>query len=398
MEIIGELIGILLLVYGLSDVLFRWMGIGAYAWGPRSSPQIALTFDDGPGEHTRSLLELLRRYGVKATFFVTGAQAAKHPELMEALLSEGHQVESHGYWHRQAFLMWPWREAEHIRRVAGKLYRPPFGAHSPFTRLFAWLFGKKVALWDLESKDWTDRPAEELAEHLTLWCKPGSILLLHDRYPLTPKILELALPRLLDLGYKPVRMDEMELKPLGLRQGLQRAFQGYHERYFKKNRIERLGLEAFDLLSVGATQFPGPPVPEARPGVKAYEVHLDSVRSSALPSMTLLRQTRRGLQLLARKLENEPDIRLVYGISYAAVALKVFGFKLHPVPLVQLLITGVANIWFMWIYRGELPRRGLPLVQLAYITREDLLERYGKPAARPSSPSPEPARPESPPA
>ncbi|PZA07191.1 polysaccharide deacetylase family protein [Meiothermus sp. PNK-Is4] len=373
------------------------MGIGAYAWGLRSSPKIALTFDDGPSEHTPRLLELLRRYGVKATFFVTGTQAEKHPELLEALRADGHQVESHGYWHRQAFLMWPWQEAEHIRRVEGKLYRPPFGAHSPFTRLLARLLGKKVALWDLESKDWTDRPAEELAEYLILWCKPGSILLLHDRYPVTANILELTLPRLLELGYQPVRMDEMELKPLGVRQGLQRAFQGYHERYFKKNQVERLGLEAFDLLSVGPTRFPGPPVPEAQPGVKAYEVHLDSVRSSALPSMTLLRQTRHGFQLLAQKLENEPDIRLIYGISYAAVALKVFGFKLYPVPLSQLLITGIANIWFMWIYRGELPRRGLPLVQLACITREELLQRYGKPSARPSSPSPGPAQPQSPP-
>ncbi|WP_236682872.1 polysaccharide deacetylase family protein [Thermus filiformis] len=353
------------------------MGIGAYAWGDRSSPRIALTFDDGPSEHTQDLLKLLRDWNVKATFFVTGAQAEKHPELIQAILQEGHQVESHGYWHRLAFLMWPWREAEHIRRVEGKLYRPPFGAHSPFTRLFTRMYGKKVALWDLESKDWTNRPAEELAERLVFWCKPGSVILLHDRYPTTLRILELALPKLIGLGYQPVRMDELSLKPLGPREGLQRALQGFHERFFKKHRIERLGLEAFDVLAVAPTRFPGPPVPEAQPGVKAYELHLDSVRSAALPPMALLRQIRRGLQLLAKKLENEPDVRLVYGLSHIAVGLKVFGFKLHPVPLHQLLVAGLANAWFMWVYLGELPRRGLPLAQLAYITREELLRRYG---------------------
>jgi hypothetical protein len=190
----------------------------------------------------------------------------------------------------------------------------------------------------------------------------------------------------------------MDLEPLGVRQGLQRAFQGYHERYFEKNRVERLGLEVFDLLSVGPTAFPGPAVPEAQPGVKAYEVHLDSVRSSALPTMALLRQTRRGFQLLAQRLEGEPEIRLVYGISYAAVGLKVFGFKLYPVSRLQTLIAGIANIWFMWIYRGELPKRDLPLVQLAYITREELLARYGSREATAASPPPPPAEPQSPPA
>lgn len=396
--IIAEVLVLIILVYGVCDLLFRWMGIGAYAWGSRSSPKIALTFDDGPSEHTRSLLELLHRHGVKATFFVTGVQAERHPDLLEALRADGHQIESHGYWHRQAFFLWPWQEARHIQRVPGKLYRPTYGAHSPFTRLLARLHGKVVALWDLESKDWTDRPAEELAEYLILWCKPGSVLLLHDRYPLTLRILEIALPRLIELGYQPVRMDEMDLEPLGVRQGLQRAFQGYHERYFEKNRVERLGLEVFDLLSVGPTAFPGPAVPEAQPGVKAYEVHLDSVRSSALPTMALLRQTRRGFQLLAQRLEGEPEIRLVYGISYAAVGLKVFGFKLYPVSRLQTLITGIANIWFMWIYRGELPKRDLPLVQLAYITREELLARYGPREATAASPPPPPAEPQSPPA
>ena len=69
---IALLIGFVLLLYGLTDFLFRLMGLGALAWGSRAESKIALTFDDGPSQRTGEILELLHQHGEKATFFLTG--------------------------------------------------------------------------------------------------------------------------------------------------------------------------------------------------------------------------------------------------------------------------------------------------------------------------------------
>ena len=132
-----ELFGAVLLLFGLSDLLFRFLGLGAYAHGSRREPKVALTFDDGPSERTEALLALLARHGVKATFFLTGEKARARPDLVEAIRRAGHQVEDHGEWHRPLWLFLPWVEWRHMAQNPGRYYRPPHGLHTPFTRLFA---------------------------------------------------------------------------------------------------------------------------------------------------------------------------------------------------------------------------------------------------------------------
>ena len=109
-----ELFGAVLLLFGLSDLLFRFLGLGAYAHGSRREPKVALTFDDGPSERTEALLALLARHGVKATFFLTGEKARARPDLVEAIRRAGHQVEDHGEWHRPLWLFLPWVEWRHM--------------------------------------------------------------------------------------------------------------------------------------------------------------------------------------------------------------------------------------------------------------------------------------------
>ena len=78
----------------------RWLYPKA-AWRMDPSEHaVYLTFDDGPiPESTPVLLETLRRYGVKATFFVVGENVQKHPELLQQIVEEGHQVGNHTYHH-----------------------------------------------------------------------------------------------------------------------------------------------------------------------------------------------------------------------------------------------------------------------------------------------------------
>ncbi|MCS7195501.1 MAG: polysaccharide deacetylase family protein [Meiothermus sp.] len=376
------LLGFLLLaLYVGADVLHRWMGVGAIAWGDRSRPQLALTFDDGPGPHTEAILERLRHHGVKATFFVLGSQVRAYPELLERIRAEGHQVESHGEVHRPAFWLLPWQEARQVRAVPGRYYRPPHGIHTPFTRFLARRAGKSVALWDVESRDWTSADPKALAERVLVWVRPGSVVLLHDneRFPQTLAVLDEILPRLKELGYQMVRLDELGARPLTWREGLMRASQGGHERYFRKNRVMRLGLGPFDYLAVSPCAFPGPSQPGLRRGEPSLEVHLDSVRTPAMTQMQLLREGRRGFTLLAEYLEQRPEIRGVWGISQAATALRVFGFHLAPVTPWQRLVYGTASTWFLWLYRGERPKRGVPIAQLAYSPREEFLARWKRP-------------------
>ena len=81
-----------------------------------SAPAAALTFDDGPDpETTLAVLDLLGRVGAKATFFLVGARAARHPELVARIAAEGHAIGNHG-WDHPALLMLAPAETRELRR------------------------------------------------------------------------------------------------------------------------------------------------------------------------------------------------------------------------------------------------------------------------------------------
>jgi hypothetical protein len=97
-----------------------------------------------------------------------------------------------------------------------------------------------------------------------------------------------------------------------------------------------------------------------------------------MTQIQLLREGRKGFTLLAEYVQSRPEIRGVWGISQAAMGLRVFGFHLAPVTPLQRLISGVANAWFLWLYRGEQPKWRLPSVVLGYSPRDEFLARWGK--------------------
>ncbi|RLD59872.1 MAG: polysaccharide deacetylase family protein [Bacteroidetes bacterium] len=104
-----------------------------YIWQiPGHKKSIYLTFDDGPHKETTPLvLNILEKYNAKATFFVLGKNAIKHPELIEGIRSRGHGIGNHGYSHKNG---WGQGEEEFIQDVEKcnkilntALFRPPFG-------------------------------------------------------------------------------------------------------------------------------------------------------------------------------------------------------------------------------------------------------------------------------
>jgi peptidoglycan/xylan/chitin deacetylase (PgdA/CDA1 family) len=366
------------MAYALAEVGGRLMGLGALAWGNRAEPKIALTFDDGPSQQTPALLELLEQHGVRATFFLTGQHSEARPDLVEQLKQHGHQLEAHGYWHRPALLMAPWTEWAQIERSPGKLYRPPWGIHSPFTRFFAGRLGKRVMLWDLESGDWLKQSPQELAQRILFYVKPGSVVLLHDGPERTLEVLGLLLPRLSEYGYKPVRLDQMELRPLGLRQGLERALQGPEERYDRRGHMFKAGYKPNHIFRLELQAFPGPDLPGYPKGTPCLWIHFESARMAALSPMQVLRAFRETLKETAKLMEQYPQAQLIYGFSYLGQGAKALGFELHPLPRRAEWQSKITTAWFTWLYTGQIPKHLLKdPAQVIYMTRETLLSKYG---------------------
>lgn len=160
--------------------------------GPRDASRVALTFDDGPGPSTPAVLDALRDTGARATFFVLGRQADRHPELVARIAADGHEIASHGYDHGILVFRGLAHVADQLRRTeqaiaeaagAGslsKIFRAPHGFRGPATTLAACRAGYRVAGWTTGVFD-SDLPgADVIAARVVRDLSPGAIVLLHD--------------------------------------------------------------------------------------------------------------------------------------------------------------------------------------------------------------------------
>ena len=151
---------------------------------------IALTFDDGPHPvYTTQLLNLLKQHQIKATFFVVGQHVRNHPEVVERMHKEGHQIGIHHDNHTSSWLLTPSKLSREIKEthrailnVTGEsptLYRPPWGFMNAAT-----LFVTKpyqIVLWSHVFQDWKINSCEQgLLNRLRNVPADGSIILLHD--------------------------------------------------------------------------------------------------------------------------------------------------------------------------------------------------------------------------
>jgi len=162
--------------------------------GPSNHRVVALTFDDGPDpEMTPRVLSLLRQRGMKATFFVTGRQILKHPELVRKILEEGHTVGNHSFSHDVLLMLRSSRFlAEEIDRLQELLssfgirplvFRPPVGITNPRLGPVLRQRGMSCVNFDCRAFDAGNRRIEGLSGKLQKKMRPGSILLIHDIRP-----------------------------------------------------------------------------------------------------------------------------------------------------------------------------------------------------------------------
>ena len=162
--------------------------------GDRNRKAVALTFDDGPDPvATPALLRLLKQKNIPATFFVSGARAARYPGLIESIVENRHTVGNHSYRHDP---MAYFRGAEAVRRdiqktqeILGALgivplvYRPPVGILSPVLRKPLAACGLSVVNYSCRAFDLGNKRVRGLAFRLLKRVRPGDIILLHDIMP-----------------------------------------------------------------------------------------------------------------------------------------------------------------------------------------------------------------------
>jgi peptidoglycan-N-acetylglucosamine deacetylase len=157
---------------------------------PCTAGKVALTFDDGPGVYTEPILQLLRAYDAKATFFVLGAKASQRPQTIRATIADGHLVENHTWDHPHlADLSSAEIEAQISRTqqavsMAGApaptMLRAPFNNQDDQVREAADKQGLRITQWDIDTNDWRGRRSEDIANAVISEVRPGSVVLLHD--------------------------------------------------------------------------------------------------------------------------------------------------------------------------------------------------------------------------
>lgn len=157
---------------------------------PSNQKQIAITFDDVPDNfYTPKVLEILRKYQVKATFFILGKVAVKDPEQLKKIVKDGHVLGNHTWYHSDFRLASEQKierdllkNEKYILSQTGLkplLIRPPFGRLNKKVRRVATRHRYTVIHWSVDPKDWDGRSAERILNLVKKKAYPGAIILLH---------------------------------------------------------------------------------------------------------------------------------------------------------------------------------------------------------------------------
>lgn len=162
---------------------------------------VYLTFDDGPDENiTLSLLDLLKRYQAKATFFVIGEKAELHPEIVLQIHKNGHVVGNHSYTHPHLIFKAKQKVEKEIKQtdkilfeITGKhptLFRPPHGQFGLAVLSVLKSTKQKMVLWSVSSQDYkVGASTANVQSRLRKCIQPGKIVLMHDGHPKSPHML-----------------------------------------------------------------------------------------------------------------------------------------------------------------------------------------------------------------
>jgi peptidoglycan/xylan/chitin deacetylase (PgdA/CDA1 family) len=168
----------------------QWYG-QTFTGPPRTSRQIALTYDDGPNDpHTRRLLEILAKHSIHATFFLIGSHVQQYPKIVREIIQAGHILGNHTFTHPLLIF----KSETEIRRELtqchtalqdavgepSNLFRPPFGGRRPAVLRIARELGLQPVMWNVTGYDWSAPPAAVIERKVSKQIRGGDVILLHD--------------------------------------------------------------------------------------------------------------------------------------------------------------------------------------------------------------------------
>lgn len=370
--------GLLILIfsaYAIVPTLITRIGLGVYKEG-HTEHEIAFTFDDGPDPlYTPHLLDLLKKHGIKATFFVVGSKAEAFPELIGRMHREGHLIGIHNYKHFPNWLLSPRQVRRQLQRSVNAIeqltgerptyYRPPWGLLTFFDLLLRKQF--QIVLWSVMVGDWSSKPGNEaIRTRLLKLIKAGSVIVLHDSgetfgadFDAPLHMLHALDEVLMDVcskGYKCVRLDELlqlnsetAFTKLSFKKGLLITYWMQWERLFQKVfRMEQID-DSNKFLHLRIRKYQGRTLrlqdgEEIHRGDQIAELHLDNdlllkmslnARSPVQLAIQMLRATGQLLPKIATLFQTHPDYKNVkglYGITIIYRGTKQLGFTVLDLP------------------------------------------------------------------
>jgi len=175
---------------------------------------VAMTFDDGPHPtYTPTLLDILKKRRIRATFYVIGQNVARYPDIVKRMVDEGHEIGNHTWRHPFLSQLGSKSVLRELDRTSDAVYkavqrmpvtmRPPYGALSRRQR--AMIHKERempTILWSVDPEDWRRPGSTVVASRIVGGAKPGAIILSHDIHSQTVKAMPAALDGLIDKGYR----------------------------------------------------------------------------------------------------------------------------------------------------------------------------------------------------
>ena len=175
----------------------------------KNEKSVYLTFDDGPiPEITPWVLDLLDKYGIKATFFMVGDNVRKHPEEFRMVVERGHRIGNHTFNHIRGFEFLSKNYLANTDKaneyLHTDLFRPPHG-HMRWLQYMVLKRKYRIVMWDLVTRDYSKRlNGKQVFENVKRYARNGSIITFHDSIK-SERRMKYALPRsiewLLAQGY-----------------------------------------------------------------------------------------------------------------------------------------------------------------------------------------------------
>lgn len=180
-------------------------------------PMVAITFDDGPNPATTpELLDLLKKYDVRCTFFMVGKNVEANPDIVKRIYQEGHELGNHSWDHADLSQLNEAQIIEELQSTDDAIFkacghdplyiRPPFGAMSD---VYQNTVDRDSILWTIDTRDWESHDASKIKKIIDTYVSDGSIILLHDIHEDSVKAMKSVIPELLEKGYQLVTVSDL---------------------------------------------------------------------------------------------------------------------------------------------------------------------------------------------